>query len=357
MTAPLAPEPRPKILSIMPTYRCTAACRNCGTFSSPALGHASLERDTVIRVIAEAGASGYRGVVFTGGEATLALDIVLEGVAKAKALRMGTRLVTNGWWADSDAAADDILRRLRSAGLDELNLSTGDQHARFVPVSSVVRAVAKSIALGFRSLCVMVEVTDTSSIRKEHILEDQDFQRALAHGTAHVQVFESPWMPIHFGRQHSYPEGYLLNRNNLALKTGCTSCLTTTTVQADGRIAACCGIGVRTIPELQVGCVETTSLREADQAAADDFLKRWIRLDGPEKILAWAAEIDPEIDWENKYAHKCQACIRLYKDERVRSVIQACHQEKFADVLLGEFLLTRFEAPALSTFPEESPRF
>jgi hypothetical protein len=314
-----------------------------------------LKGDTVARLIAEAAEAGYCGVAFTGGEATLALDIVLAGVAQAKALGMATRLVTNGWWADTDDGADSVLRRLRAAGLDELNLSTGDQHARFVPVSSVIRAAVKALALRFRSLCIMVEVTDTSIIRKEQILRDEEFQRAhINHAAADVHVIESPWMPLRPDRRRSYPDGYLLNRKNVALKTGCTSCLTTTTVQADGRIAACCGIGMRTVPELQVGRVEITSLREADQAAADDFLKRWIRLDGPEKILAWAADIDPEIDWENMYAHKCHACLRLYKDDRVRSVIQHHHQEKFADVLLGEFLLTRFQTPTDPIFPIES---
>ena len=117
MAGPLSAEPRPKVLSIMPTYRCTAACTDCGTFSSPARTHASLDAEVVTRVIDQAGAAGYRGVVFTGGEATLALDIVLTGIAQARALGMGTRLVTNGWWADTDAAAAEFVDRLRSAGL------------------------------------------------------------------------------------------------------------------------------------------------------------------------------------------------------------------------------------------------
>ncbi|WP_460972843.1 radical SAM protein [Prescottella soli] len=341
----------------MPTFRCTAACQNCGTFSSPGPGHSSLEGHTVTRLIAQAADAGYRGVVFTGGEATLALDIVLSGVAQANSLGMGTRLVTNGWWAETEAGAYDILGRLRSAGLDELNLSTGDQHARFVPVSSVIRAAVTSLELGFRSLCVMIEVIEGSVIHKDDILEDGEFRMALdKNPAANVQVIESPWMPVRPDRRNFYPDGYLLNRNNVALKTGCSSCLTTTTVQADGRIAACCGIGMRAVPELQVGRVESTSLREADLTAADDFLKRWIRLEGPEKILAWAANIDPEIEWENMYAHKCQACLRLYKDDRVRAVIQEHHQEKIPDVLLGEFLLTRFEPPAANAeFLEEIP--
>jgi hypothetical protein len=39
------------------------------------------------------------------------------------------------------------------------------------------------------------------------------------------------------------------------------------------------------------------------------------------------------------YAHRCQACLRLYKDPKVRDVIAQHHQEKIADVLVTEWLL------------------
>jgi hypothetical protein len=84
-------------------------------------------------------------------------------------------------------------------------------------------------------------------------------------------------------------------------------------------------------------------------------MKRWIRLEGPEKILAWAAEIDRQIEWENMYAHKCQACLRVYKNDSVKQVIREHHQEKLADVILGEFQLTRFEPADSATLPLESP--
>jgi hypothetical protein len=67
---------------------------------------------------------------------------------------------------------------------------------------------------------------------------------------------------------------------------------------------------------------------EAAEAANEDFLKRWIRIEGPEKILAWAADLDPSIEWENQYAHRCQACRRIYADDRVKAVIREHHGAK-----------------------------
>ncbi|MBB4910085.1 hypothetical protein [Actinophytocola algeriensis] len=52
--------------------------------------------------------------------------------------------------------------------------------------------------------------------------------------------------------------------------------------------------------------------------------------------------MDPSIEWENMYAHRCQACKRLYSDEAVRAVIAAHHQKKIADVLFKEWLLFYF---------------
>jgi hypothetical protein len=103
-------------------------------------------------------------------------------------------------------------------------------------------------------------------------------------------------MPLSPSTIHKYPEGTAANRSNLAMRKGCDSILSTTTVQVDGTIAACCGLGMRLIPELQLGNVRDTELIDAQQKAENDFLKRWIRAEGQERILEWASTHDPEIE-------------------------------------------------------------
>jgi hypothetical protein len=160
--------------------------------------------------------------------------------------------------------------------------------------------------------------------------------------TTQIRVIESPWMPLHPDLVHSYPQGMTANKSNVASRIGCPSILSTTTLQANGTLAACCGLGIRTVPELQLGDFSQLSIADADKQASNDFLKRWIRVDGPEAILAWAANHDNEIEWEDMYAHQCQACLRLYKDERVRKVIASHFSEKVVDVLFREVLLYHF---------------
>jgi hypothetical protein len=56
-------------------------------------------------------------------------------------------------------------------------------------------------------------------------------------------------------------------------------------------------------------------------------MKIWLFVDGPERILAWAAGKDPRIEWENRYAHHYHACLTLFDDFlsviRVETIIKS----------------------------------
>jgi organic radical activating enzyme len=327
----------------MPTYQCTAACKSCGTFSSPR-DKTWLTLDLITKAILEAAEAGYELVVFTGGEPTLAQESVLAGLRLSRSKGMRTRLVTNAWWASSTVQATATLALYRDAGLQELNLSTGDQHRRFVDIENVIRAAAAGRSLQLDAIVIMIELTEDRTVTRATLEEHPLFRELIDDSlVAPVMIVESPWMGLGRSTSYRYPDGMAANRSNVHARKGCDNVLTTTTIQADGRIGACCGLGMRMIPELQLGHIADTSVPEADAEAADDFLKRWIRVEGPERILAWAAEIDESIRWEDRYAHRCEACLRIYQDQGVRRVLIREHHRRVADVVAREWLLTSFE--------------
>jgi organic radical activating enzyme len=343
------PLPQNKTLSIMPTFQCTAACRHCGTISSPR-ENTWLSLEYIISAIRQAACQGYKVVVFTGGEPTLAGDDLLVGIQTAASCGLTVRMVTNAHWATEDSIAAQYIEKLVDAGLNEINYSTGDQHARFVPITNIIRATRVATGAGLM-VAIMIETVKDRVITRATLEEDTRFQQILRDvPTAIIKIHESPWMPLGPKRVNHYTDGMAVNSKNLPLCKGCDSVLSTTTVQADGSIGACCGLGMRLIPELQIGHISGTSLAQADKAAADDFLKRWIRAEGPEKILAWAASHDCTIEWENMYAHRCQACLRLYKDPKVRAVIAKDHTEKLVDVMFAEWLLYHYEQTTAASY-------
>lgn len=322
----------PKTLSVVLTYTCPAECADCGTLSSPR-DRTNLPLSTVLKAIDEAREQGFYNVVFTGGEPTLRFQDLLAAIAHARAKGLVSRIVTNAYWATSLDKAFERIDALMAAGIIEINYSTGDEHARFVPVERVVFATEAAIERGLRT-CVMIELRQERRVTQADI---QEHPRLLALGPEKLRLLstvESPWMPLDPLAKATYPDGVSIDSENVTMCHGCDSVLQTYVLEADGRIGACCGLGMRIVPELNVARAEGEGfLARAVEEAENDFLKVWLRYRGPEKILAWAAQKDPSIDWENRYGHRCQACLRVYKDPAVGQVIREHYSEIVAEVL------------------------
>lgn len=337
----------PKILSIMPTYTCPAACTHCGTLSSPQ-ERSNISLDTILSSIRQAKELSFGLVVFTGGEATLRWKDLLRGLSYARELSLPTRLVTNAHWAHTQETARRKVDELIAAGLTEINYSTGDEHVRFVPFERVVHATVAALEREL-SLHVMVEYRAERTVTRDTLLGHPTIEALPPERREALRITESPWMPLDPLVRERYGRGDVANRHNVGLRTGCESVLHTYVVQADGRVGACCGLGLRLIREMNVGRAEgDTFLAEAIAHTESDFLKLWIHYKGPEKILAWAAEKDPDIGWEDMYAHNCQACQRLYKDPRIARVIREHYDEMIAEVVQSAWLQDAY-------IPEHTP--
>lgn len=335
-----------RTLSIMATYQCPARCDNCGTLSNPN-EKLRLELNHILSIIAQAAEANYSVVVFSGGEPTLLGRDLFTASRYARSLHLVCRVVTNAHWAADRRSAEHWVKAFCDSGITELNVSTGDNHAKFIPLQNIFFAVTAALKARMR-VAVMVEQHGKGTISRRSLESAEELKSIFAASPKQqLTILESPWMALSETASADQGPGVMATARNLAARSGCDSVLSVTTVQADGGIGACCGIGLRVIPELHVGNIRELTLKEADRIGAEDFLKRWLRVEGPEHILQWAETYDPQIQWEGMYAHRCQACIRLYADERVRQQILENHREKLADILLAEWLLFRFQTPVV----------
>lgn len=326
-----------RTLSIMPTYTCTAACADCASLSTPK-ERTRLASEDIFAAIDEARKLGFYNVVFTGGEATLRWGELLKWIAHAAKLGFPTRIVTNAHWATRPETARDRIEQLAAAGLSEINYSTGDEHARFVPIERVAHAVVAAFKRKM-PVHVMIEMRDGNGITRDTLLDHPILAELTEDERKTLSVVASPWMPLVHDRTNRYPQGAAAQEDNIGLRMGCDSVLQTYTLQADGRIGACCGLGMRLIDELQVGLTsEPERLTTAIAAAETDFLKLWLHYSGPEKIIAWAAQHDKTIQWQGMYSHHCQFCQRLYHDPQVRAVVREHWQEVISEVLQAAWL-------------------
>lgn len=331
MKAPL--RVLPQTLTLLPTYRCTAACKDCCFESNPGISH-RVPQERLLKYIDDAARLGsVKQVCISGGEAFVIGDDLVELIAAASKRGMLTRVVTNGYWATSERAARLRLAPLIEAGLTELNFSTGDDHVAWVPLRYVVDGLAVAFSYGL-GLALMIEARADRVIGLEDVRREAErhpqLRAAIDAGAIHV--VESPWMPF---RSTAVPQanGAYINAANVHLRAPCRSVLTTLVVSPGESLGLCCGLTREGIPDLHAGDLRQAEMANLIDQSAYDFLKIWLFVEGPERILAWAASKNEQIDWENRYAHNCDACRRIYRDPVVAQTIAEHFEERYDDVL------------------------
>jgi hypothetical protein len=232
---------------------------------------------------------------------------------------------------------------LAGNGLKEINVSTGDFHQKFVAENRVINAVEVAVELGI-STVVVVEMQKGSKVTANAFRKIPRIAELISNCKEKnkFQIIESPWMPYAYEAVIMQHDGRMINRHNVHRRKGCESALSDIVATPTPRkLGLCCGLTREQIPELNATWVVGESLLEFHTRNASDFLKIWLAVDGPEQILAWAASKNSSINWENRYSHKCHACVALYKDPLVSSAIRDHYKERLDDVLLRYAIMAR----------------
>ncbi len=330
----------PSVLTILASYRCTAECEHCCFDSNPRVTERITLQDIVGFIERASQLGSTKLVVFSGGECFLLGTDLTKAIARCTSLGLRSRCVTNGYWAKSVSEGRRRLLELKAAGLNELNISTGDFHQEFVSEQAVVNAACLGVELGFDQTLVVVEVQKKRRVTRATLAAQRQIQGLLSLDEARFKIIESPWMPMSLDEVVPQTSDYLLNSSNVHLRNGCASIFSTIVLTPSRKVGFCCGLTRERIPELNA-VLNNDPLEDILKEGGREFMKVWLAVEGPERILAWAAGKDPKIEWENRYAHHCHACLALFADERVRNTIRTHYRERIDDVLMRYCMLLR----------------
>lgn len=338
----------PESLTILPTYRCNAACEQCCFESNPRVkGRLSL--DTIKQRITDAHQSfaNLRLVVFSGGEAFLLKDDLFAAIRHASNLGLKTRCVTNAFWGKTVRQAQATVAKLQAAGISEVNISTGADHQQWVPFSSVEQAVDALVSADIFTL-VTVEKDAPSTRCYDTAAQSPVLRRWMREKPLKLSLQCNSWMPFHDEYEERGVPGGLA-----ALTEGCSQVFHNLVVTPHDQLAACCGLTFEHIPEMKLGSLEAASMGELFDDALRDFLKIWIHVEGPGTILRrlFGDEIDEEL---SHIRHICEACSVMHLHPRVRSELRARYHEFVPEVLARfnlKVALRRRELQALRPAP------
>lgn len=96
-------------LHILLTYQCTYECDHCFVWGSPwQTGTLTLEQ--IEQILRQAKEAEVRSIYFEGGEPFLYYPILVQAVRRATSLGFSVGMVTNAYWANSVADAQEWLR-------------------------------------------------------------------------------------------------------------------------------------------------------------------------------------------------------------------------------------------------------
>lgn len=96
-------------LHILLTYQCTYECDHCFVWGSPwQIGTLTLEQ--IEQILGQAKEADVKSIYFEGGEPFLYYPILVQAVRKAADMGFSVGIVSNAYWADSIADAEEWLR-------------------------------------------------------------------------------------------------------------------------------------------------------------------------------------------------------------------------------------------------------
>jgi len=345
----------PTHLTILPTYRCTAACAQCCFESNPRVeGRIPIER---LLDYIDQGARDFptlRLVVFSGGECFLLRDDLDRAIARAASHGFLTRCVTNGYWATSRRAARERIEPLYRAGLTELNFSTGDDHQKFVPFDRVVHGAVTAAEFGMQAL-IVVEGSQEARFTMKDVVAHPGLAVFLASSPARgrLHLLNNVWIPFQDEATLTQADGIYRRRDRLERFEGCDNVLDNMVVTPHEQLASCCGLTFEHIPEMKLGDARARTLRELYDSQMEDFIKIWLRVEGPEKIFDFAVRKDPGLTFPDGATHPCQSCAALFLNPRVREVLQAHYLEKVPEVMFRYQMMRSLERRSDPSFAPE----
>ena len=330
-------------LSMQVTYQCNIECKHCGPYCGPKETD-WMTVEEIKDLIGQAAELGAFNVVFTGGEPTLLgkdLITILRFIKEETSIQ-STRIVTNGKWATSYDRATRLLKEWKEAGLDEINISCGEYHQEFVPISSVATGFRAARDVGYSTVLLAGEFL----VEGKGKISPRDFMNEVGEELLSPDLM-SPYVSEHHGMscgaamnygrgKHYIKEEDMMYQNEETISSLCSDVLATITVHPNGNTTACCGVMVRDESLLNIGNWREQRLRPMMEAANQDIILNWIRYLGLKDMKRWLLDKDPTIKFTDKFINICDLCAQMVYNKRCQQLLIQLGHERADDIIANK---------------------
>ncbi len=139
------------------TLKCNASCGHCITKSNISRNE-KIDFETAKNIIKAAPRYNKKVIIFSGGEAMLFFDEIIELSKFASSYGIDVMIETNGYWALNSTVTQNKLELLKTNGLKTIFVSYDYFHSKYIPYENI-----KSIVRACNDLDIKCEIMFTNS--------------------------------------------------------------------------------------------------------------------------------------------------------------------------------------------------
>ncbi len=308
-------------LGLQLTLHCNAKCAHCCVDAGPDRRDLMGEAD-VYSYIDQAAEipHGNSTLCFTGGEVFLYYPLLLRSIGHAASRFNPLSVVTNAFWARSEAAAYEKLAPLKEMGLTTMAVSTSPFHSDFIDPARVRCALAAADRLGLFTFVKCTTPNDGPSMSQ--------LVRAIGPVPSKTEVQEMSFLPggrasdlppAAFALKHQIPEGR------------CPGAMMTISPNGDAHM--CCTPG-SFIEPLKLGNAKNTSILNLVREFYLRGILAILRRQGPSAFVPALERAGLGRKLLPGYVDVCHLCTSLLSDPEVLNVVQQVSKGYEAQVLM-----------------------
>ena len=315
-------------LSITVTDKCNAACDMCCLSCSPK-NNFHFDSNDLKTVIDEAAAlDGMNEIIFTGGEALLYYEDVLECSAYAFSRGLKVSLCTNGFWGDTQENAKRIVGELKKVGVTKFSFSADEYHQKYIPAENLLRAIRAVNDAGLKSKLTVMETKGSKNLARVQELLGDEIQR--------TKIICHPLLPAGRARKNFNDDKILK-----LFQARDAACIFDNMLHLDfdGYYYMCCSIFCKEIPRLRIGKIFETPLAEIEQKVTSDDFFYVMLLKGFSWYLDRAAEHGYYLP--ERISFPCECCKFIFCNPELMRIIENDVHNK-ADELRENIKIRRY---------------
>ncbi len=320
-----------KEMGIHYTFRCSASCRICATSSHPLHPEKMTSQQAADYIQSISRIPSCKLVGFSGGEALMFYEELLELTGFAKSLGLASKIATNAFWAETPSIARRKLEKLRTNGLEFLSISADPYHQEYVPIDRVLNAVRSGLELDMMVTVAYLHKPDNNQ-EFQSFLEnlkiagfgdqlffstslDPDVRRYLSvNYIDHAEKFKNriylrESTPGFCGRAKEFRDECPLFPRQALEENGCYQAGKMMIILPSGNLLMCCTVFAFDNDSFVIGNVDKEGLLGLIQTVQSDPIIECLEVLGPNSVMSMLER--KGFRFQKRFSCECHICADL----------------------------------------------